>query len=90
MKCILGDEKCVCSEAVVQRCSVKEIFIEISQIHRKTPVPESLFIKVTGLFSLGTLSNIITANKIPDALSLMCSKYNTKCSRSEMLHKNSP
>ena len=30
------------SEAVVQRCSVKKMFLEISQIHRKTPVPESL------------------------------------------------
>ena len=31
------------SEAVAQRCSVKKVFLEISQLHRKTPVPESLF-----------------------------------------------
>ena len=24
-------------------CSVKKVFLEISQIHRKTPAPESLF-----------------------------------------------
>ena len=29
------------SEAVVQRYSVKKTFLEISQIHRQTPVPES-------------------------------------------------
>ena len=40
------------SEAVVRRCSVKKVFLEISQnlqentfrkIHRKTPMPDSLF-----------------------------------------------
>ena len=31
------------TEAVVQRCSVKNAFIEIGKIHRKTPVPDSLF-----------------------------------------------
>ena len=31
------------SEAVAQMCSVKKMFLEISKIHRKTPVPESLF-----------------------------------------------
>ena len=31
------------SEAVARRCSVKKVFLEMSQIHRKTPVPESLF-----------------------------------------------
>ena len=31
------------TEAVAQTCSVKKVFLEISQIHRKTPVPESLF-----------------------------------------------
>ena len=30
-------------DAVVQRCSVKEVFIEISQNSQETPVPESLF-----------------------------------------------
>ena len=29
-------------EAVVQSCSVKKMFIEITQIHRKTPVPKTL------------------------------------------------
>ena len=29
-------------EAVVQRCSVEKMFLEIC-VHRKTPVPESLF-----------------------------------------------
>ena len=38
------------SEAVVRRCFVKKVFLEISQkIHRKTPVPESIFNKVAGL-----------------------------------------
>ena len=37
------------TEAVVRRCSVKKLFLKISQIHRKTPVPESLFNKVAGL-----------------------------------------
>ena len=36
-------------EAVPQRCSVKKLFSEISQIHTKTPVSESLFNKVAGL-----------------------------------------
>ena len=31
------------TEAVSQRCSIKKVFLEISQTHRKTPVPESLF-----------------------------------------------
>ena len=30
-------------EAVVRRCSVKEVFLEISQKSQKTPVPESPF-----------------------------------------------
>ena len=37
------------AEAVVQRCSVKKVFLEISQSHRKTPVPETLFNKFAGL-----------------------------------------
>ena len=36
----------VAPEAVVQRCSVKNMFLEISQIHRKTPVPVSFLIKL--------------------------------------------
>ena len=36
-------------EAVVQRCSVKKMFLEICKIHSKTPVSKSLFKKVTGL-----------------------------------------
>ena len=31
------------ADAVVRRCSVKKGFLQISQIHRKTPVPESFF-----------------------------------------------
>ena len=31
------------SEAVAQRCSVKKVFLEISQNFQKTPVSESLF-----------------------------------------------
>ena len=31
------------SEAVARRCSVENVFLEVSQIHRKAPVPESLF-----------------------------------------------
>ena len=32
------------TEAVAQRCSLKKLFVEIfCKIHRKTPVPESLF-----------------------------------------------
>ena len=34
---------CQHSEAVVQRCSVKKVFLEISQNSQKTPVPESNF-----------------------------------------------
>ena len=30
-------------EAAIQRCSVKMVFLKIHKIHRKTPVPESLF-----------------------------------------------
>ena len=30
-------------EAVVRRCSVKKVFLEISQNSQETPVPESLF-----------------------------------------------
>ena len=29
------------TKTVTQRCSVKKVFFKISQIHRKTPVPES-------------------------------------------------
>ena len=38
------------AEAVARRCSVKKIFLEISQIHRKTPIPESLSLKVLTVF----------------------------------------
>ena len=31
------------SEAVVQICYVKKVFLKLHKIHRKTPVPESLF-----------------------------------------------
>ena len=31
------------SKAVARRCSVKKVFLEIHKIHRKTPVPETLF-----------------------------------------------
>ena len=31
------------TEAVARRCSLKKVLLEISQIHRKTPVPEPLF-----------------------------------------------
>ena len=31
------------TEAVVERYSVKKVFLEIYKIHRKKPVPESLF-----------------------------------------------
>ena len=37
------------AEAVARRCSVKMMFIEISQNRRKAPAPESLFNKVAGL-----------------------------------------
>ena len=30
-------------EAVVQRCSVKKVLLDIRKIHRKTPVPKTLF-----------------------------------------------
>ena len=36
-------------EAVAQRCSIKKVFSEILQNSQKTPVPESVFNKVTGL-----------------------------------------
>ena len=32
----------VISEAVAQRCSVKKVFLEISQNSQETPVPETL------------------------------------------------
>ena len=31
------------TDAVAQRCSVTKVFLKISQIHRKTHVPEPLF-----------------------------------------------
>ena len=31
------------SEAVVRRCSVKKVFLKISQNSQETPVPKSLF-----------------------------------------------
>ena len=31
------------TEAVAQRCSVKEVFLEFCKIHRKTAVPRALF-----------------------------------------------
>ena len=37
------------SEAVFRRCSSKQVFLNILQIHREAPVLESLFNKVTGL-----------------------------------------
>ena len=36
-------------EAVAQRCYVQNLLLKISQIHRKIPVPESLFNKVAGM-----------------------------------------
>ena len=32
-------------EAIAQRCSVVTVFLELSQIHRKSPVPKYLFVK---------------------------------------------
>ena len=43
------------TDAVVWRCSVEKVFLEISKIHRKTPVPQYLclfFNKVAGLEQL--------------------------------------
>ena len=37
------------TEAVTQRRSVKKVFLKFCKLHRKTPVPESLFNKVVGL-----------------------------------------
>ena len=37
------------TEAIARNCSVKELFLKIRKIHRKTPVPESRFYKVAGL-----------------------------------------
>ena len=38
------------AEAGDRSCSMKKAFLEISQIHRKTPTPDSLFLnKVAGL-----------------------------------------
>ena len=31
------------TEVVAQGCCVKKVFLEFLKIHRKTPVPESLF-----------------------------------------------
>ena len=36
-------------EAVFRRCSSKQVFLNILQIHRKAPVSESLFNKVKDL-----------------------------------------
>ena len=33
------------SEAVVQRCSVKKLFLQFCEIHRKTPVPNYLLLR---------------------------------------------
>ena len=44
------DELYLCTEAVVQRCSVKKVFLEISQSSQeKARLPEFLFYKVGGL-----------------------------------------
>ena len=40
------------SEAVVQRCSVKKVFLEISQNSQKTSVPESFLNKIASLRAL--------------------------------------
>ena len=37
------NQKLAESEAVVQRCSVKKVFLEISQNSQENTVPESLF-----------------------------------------------
>ena len=34
------------SEAVVQRCSVKKVFLEIRKVHMKTSVQESLLLNL--------------------------------------------
>ena len=39
-------------EAVGQTCSVKKVFLEMFKIHRKTPVPESLFYSFRPVTSL--------------------------------------
>ena len=43
------------SEAAVRRCSSKQMFLEISHIHKKASVLDSMFNKVAGL----TVCNII-------------------------------
>ena len=37
-------------EAVARRCSVKKVFLKISQNSQKTPVLDSLFNKVEGVY----------------------------------------
>ena len=38
------------TEAVAQRSSVKKVFLEISEIHRKTPVPVVCLLKTVCVF----------------------------------------
>ena len=37
------------TEVVVRRCSVKKVFFKLYKLHKKTPVPESVFNKGAGL-----------------------------------------
>ena len=39
----LKDSQISYQEVAVPRCYAKKVFLEICKIHRKTPVPESLF-----------------------------------------------
>ena len=55
----------VITEAVVRRCSVKNVFLKISQNSQETPVPEPHFVnKVAGLFSTFSYKTPLLATSI--------------------------
>ena len=45
----LCSSKWLCPETIARRCSILNVFLKVSQSHRKIPVLESLFHKVAGL-----------------------------------------
>ena len=46
------------SKAAVQRGSVKKVFLEIPEIHRKTPVPECFLIKACNFIKKEALAHM--------------------------------
>ena len=63
------------TEAVVRRCSLKQVFLKVSQISQETPELESIFNKIAGLFASLKAWNFIKTDSNTGVFLLESAKY---------------